>query len=359
MNSRFGITGEVCVGVALVSSEFRQIAIKGRGQGSESLFRAAVSAFCSLTRPNRRDTIQLEDLTLAVYDGQTVEARRFAAAALSEAAPSLNRLIERLVEEPAEVCAPLLVRSDALPDALLVGLISRHGIRHARAIARRRELHPAIAGLIRALKILESYTQEQTVEEALPQHITPPIPAEDLPVFKAANADPKPERGAAAERMRERLRAFMLQPEEKPNNLQALPGRNKAIARLRMTALSGNKPFFHTALADALEIDFNVAASIADSAGYTLLIAAFKTLEMNEEQAFMITVAVFPTFFSHAESVRLFAERYQMLNLEAARDLVRGWKAESAARSFLRAQPVAADNSDKPLPVATVTRLRA
>ena len=35
---------------------------------AERLFRAAVTAFCSLTRPSRREIAQLEDLTLPLYD---------------------------------------------------------------------------------------------------------------------------------------------------------------------------------------------------------------------------------------------------------------------------------------------------
>jgi uncharacterized protein (DUF2336 family) len=110
-------------------------------------------------------------------------------------------------------------------------------------------------------------------------------------------------------------------------------------------------------LADALEIDFSLACSIAESGGYTSLIAGLKALGLTGEQAFMITAAVFPAFFSHAESVRLFSERYDLMHSEAAMDMLRGWRAESAARSFLRTQPVAADNSDeKP---GNLRRLRA
>ena len=51
------------------SSDFRQIAISGETERADRLFRAAVSAFCSLTRPSRREIEQLERLkrSLAVY----------------------------------------------------------------------------------------------------------------------------------------------------------------------------------------------------------------------------------------------------------------------------------------------------
>ena len=50
------------------SSDFRQITIKSEAQKAERLFRAAVSAFCSLTRPSRREIAQLEDLALPLFD---------------------------------------------------------------------------------------------------------------------------------------------------------------------------------------------------------------------------------------------------------------------------------------------------
>ncbi|TIP36884.1 MAG: hypothetical protein E5X69_22055, partial [Mesorhizobium sp.] len=54
------------------SSDFRQIAIRTEAGKAERLFRAAVSAFCSLTRPSRREIAQLEDLTLPLFDEVSV-----------------------------------------------------------------------------------------------------------------------------------------------------------------------------------------------------------------------------------------------------------------------------------------------
>lgn len=330
------------------SADFRHIAIKGKVRREERLFRAAVSAFCALTRPTRSEIAQMEELTLQLFDMQTKESKRFAAAALSEAAGTANALIRRLCEEPVDVAAPLLIRSPALADVDLIALIGRHGAPHARAIARRKDLHPTIAALIRALEA------QQTVSRAVPEE-EENVMTEDQPVsrplFGTASRSPE-ETGAAAERMRERLRSFMA-----PAAAMA-PGSRPAAGpyeRLKMTALAGNAAFFQTALADALDIDFSVARDIADGGGYTGMTAALKALELTEEQAFLVTAAVFPTFFQHAEAVRLFVERYRQMDRAAALDMVRGWRAESAARSFLRAQP-AADNSD--LPAARVTRLR-
>jgi hypothetical protein len=133
-------------------SDFRQITLGGDAPKRERLFRAAVSAFCSLTRPSRRDISQLEDLTLPLFDGVSPESRRYVAAALSECRYPPPNLVKRLCDEPLEVAAPLLIRSTALADIDLLALIGRHGAGHARAIGRRPRLNPTIADLVAVIE---------------------------------------------------------------------------------------------------------------------------------------------------------------------------------------------------------------
>ena len=54
------------------------------------------------------------------------------------------------------------------------------------------------------------------------------------------------------------------------------------------------RAFFQTALADALGIDFRQAQSIAGKSEFDDLLAALKYLELPEEQAFVITAALYP-----------------------------------------------------------------
>ena len=56
--------------------------------------------------------------------------------------------MRRLADEPVDIAAPLLLRSNALTDIDLIALIGRHGIGHARVIARRPDLNPTIAQLV-------------------------------------------------------------------------------------------------------------------------------------------------------------------------------------------------------------------
>ena len=299
---------------------------------AERLFRAAVTAFCSLTRPSRREIAQLEDLTLPLYDSVSTEARRFVAAALSECRNSPAVLVRRLADEPVEIAAPLLLRSNALADIDLIALIGRRGIGHARVIARRPHLNPTIDQLVKMLlksakpadPISTSNSQApmkpQTAANALPDR-QPPLESRML--------------GAAAEAVRDRLR-MMMRPAAgevaAPTTLEFGHGPRPALyAKLRDTALTGVRAFFQTALADALGIDFRQAQSIAGKWHFDDLIAALKFLDLPEEQAFLITAALYPGRFGHGEAIKLFLDRYHLCHRQAAADRVHGWKAAALA----------------------------
>jgi uncharacterized protein (DUF2336 family) len=304
------------------ASDFRQIAIKGEARKAERLFRAAVSAFCSHTRPSRREIAQLEDLALPLFDMVSVESRRYVAAALSECESAPKALVDRLCAEPVEIAAPLLVRSKALTDIDLIAIIGRHGLPHARAIARRPGLNQTIAHLIRAL------------ERRAPANLAPaPEPA-----GKAGKADDEAPAnpGDAADNARRRLRSMML-PARSDGDHDAVD--DSRYAKLSAAALTGNPTLFQAALANALDMDADAARSITETSSHAVLLAALRALDLAEERAFLIAAAVLPGHFAHAEAIRLFLERYRALDRDTALDRVRKWRMEAVALSVRRNAP--------------------
>ncbi|ESW81141.1 hypothetical protein X773_14295 [Mesorhizobium sp. LSJC285A00] len=320
------------------ASDFRQIAIRTESGKAERLFRAAVSAFCSLTRPSRREIAQLEDLTLPLFDSVPVESRRYVAAALSECEYAPAALVRRLCEEPVDVCAPLLVRSRALGDIDLIALIGRHGLPHARAIARRKDLNPTIAQLIKALE------KPTLVRVRQPEPIAD-VAGNGAEATAAAPSAPKLP-GSAAETARRRLRSMML-AEGEATSVNPFVG-SATYSKLRETALTGKAAFFQTALADALDIDFSTARSLTEHSSYVSLLAALRALDLSEDRAFLIVVAVYPREFPHPQAIRIFLDRYRLLHHEAALDKVRGWKAETLSRAVRGNTPVAANGDQAP-----------
>jgi uncharacterized protein (DUF2336 family) len=288
------------------SSDFRQIALKDETGKTDRLFRAAISAFCSLTRPSRREIDQLEDLALPLFDHVSVESRRFASAALSECQYSPTALVRRLSDQTVDIAAPLLIRSNALTDIDLIALIGRHGLSHARAIARRPGLNPAIAQLAKALASAAPSALEQAGEPSAVA-ARPPYPASN---DRAA----EPENLSNADRMRNRLRTMMRPATEAYASHPAAnegPAAQGDFAALRSAALSGDHSLFQAALAEGLGITPSRAQSLVEDANLYGLSAALCSLGLTEEQAFLIVASLNPGAFRNAEAIRGFLETYR------------------------------------------------
>ena len=297
------------------SSDFRQIANGAESGRADRLFRAAVSAFCALTRPSRREIAQLEDLTLPLFESVSVEARRYVAAILSETDHAPPELVRRLSDAPVSIAAPLLIRSKVLTDIDLIRLISRHGLPHARAIGRRPGLNPTIADLVKAL-------ERPTVVATEPS-------GHGLQ-YRGAGGTGETD----AETIRQRLRSMMLSPSETAAGYsRSIPlDREAMFEKLRSTALTGRIAYFETALADALGVDFPEARSIVEAAGYDKLIPPFRALGLGAEQAFLLTAAIRPGVFAGVEHIKQFLEHYRLCRPERAREKARGAAASPTLR---------------------------
>jgi len=306
---------ELFLGVPGVSSsDFRHIAISNDTQKAERLFRAAVSAFCSLPRPSRREIAQLEDLVLPLFEAVSTEALRFVAAALSETEYAPHELVRRLCDAPIDVAAPLLIRSRCLTDIDLIALIGRHGLPHARAIARRSDLNRTIADLVRALE-----GPTRTVSTASPEAPSNSREVADSPPRSTRNQAT----GQAAEGVRHHLRTIMAAEQQRQAGLVDSRHRPGLYAKLRETALTGNAAFFQTALADALEVDFTTARLLVKSSDYSGLLTALRALDLSEDQAFLIAVAAFPSLFPHPQAIRIFLDRFRLLHRDLALERMR------------------------------------
>ncbi|MEX0955422.1 MAG: hypothetical protein WDZ83_09450 [Rhizobiaceae bacterium] len=319
------------------------ISNRNNAEKPERLFRSAISAYCALVRPSRRDAEQFDDLTLPLLPLVSTEGRRYAAAALSEMGPQPTALLRRLAEETLDISAPLLTRSVNLSDVDLIGLIGRHGIGHAKAISRRANLNSNIAKLITALGatntvLADAGDVETTQPEAAPvvQEQVQAGPAADQPID-------------AAEDVRVQLRE-MMRPARPAQAAPAAPAldwstASAAYSRLLSSALTGSDAFFHTALADALNIGFGTARMLDDDDAPGLT-AVLKALDLSVEQAFLVAVLAYPYGLVGHDSVRGFVESYRRLELNAARDEVNAWRERDAGRRAVLSrewEPVAAE----------------
>lgn len=308
--------------------------------------RAAVSAFCSLTRPTRREVQQLDDLAMPLYDQVSEETRRYMAAALSECELAPLMLVRRLCDEKVELAAPLLMRSPLLREIDLVALIGRHGLPHARVIAHRPNLDATIAALIRALETTPLKDVTAVREPVSHRRPEPAASSTPTPAAPPAKSD------AAAEETRDRLRSMMRPagkrrtedspPPEEPVAIH-WPSHPGLFEKLRSTALTGAPALFQTALADVLGIGFMQARSITETQDDRHLILALRSLDIGSSDAYLLAAACFPSRYPHPEAIRRFLESYELTHREQARDAVRGWKSATIGEKALKtATPEAA-----------------
>jgi uncharacterized protein (DUF2336 family) len=282
----------------------------------ERLLLAAVTAFCALPRPTRREITQLDDLAQPLIPSASDASLRFVAAALSETRYAPPSLVRRICDAPVEICAPLLARSPVLSDVDLITIIGRHGLSHARAISRRAVLDERIVRLITALGVDRSAEPPSAASVRLAPAVPPLVDQ--------------------VEETRQHLRG-MMRPAVgtlSPVHPAAPPrlrwnGDPDAYSKLRSTALTGVPALFQTALADALELDFRRARAICVSADISELIVCLRALGLGDEHAFFIASCIRPSRFPHARAVAAFLDAYSAVSLEDAQALARCWKSDA------------------------------
>lgn len=262
----------------------------------ERLLRASVTAFCSVTRPTRREIAQLDDLAVPLLGSVSNDCLRFVAAALSELPHAPPALVRRLADQPVDISAPLLMRSPVLASIDLVALIGRHGVPHARAIAARKGLDERIARLIRSIGVLEETAPDK------------------------------------AEETRSRLRA-MMRPVTAPTSAEPVRLRWESdpgvYLKLRSTAIAGAPALFHTALSDALDIPLPRARAIAENDDIADILTAFRALSLSQEQAFLLIHCLRPDRFTQRRATAGFLDAYAMLVPDVVAAAVEGWRDSS------------------------------
>lgn len=300
------------------SADFRQIAIATRSDRSEQLFRAAVSAFCSLTRPTRREIQQLEHLALPLFDEVSREGRRYVSAALSESPSAPHALVRRLAEQPADIAAPILLRSPVLSDADLVALIAREGLGHARVIARRARLNPALVQLVRALEASSKGLRVVSDAIAAPR-ATPSVEGHRTPADEA----------------RAGLRAMMADGEARTEFLPPIPARpdREALATLLHGMAHDRRAAVTAWIAERIELSSGALWSVLRDAVPGEIALALRATGLPPEFACLVAIFLRPDLLRQGTS-SIAAVLRQALHAddEAAREWLRNQKARLHTR---------------------------
>lgn len=295
------------------SSDFRQIARTGSTDRAERLFRAAISAYCSLSHPTRAETAQLEDLAIPLYSSVSEEGLRYVAAALSECPAPPRSLVLRLCMERVDLSAPLIVRTTVLSDADLISLIARCGGSHASVVARRKNLNPAIAALISQISMRTNPANDQPSQAASP---APMVVAETAPEPAAT--------GDKAEKTRDQLRGMMAP--SRATTAGVIP--IHVYPQLRAAALNGERDRLAAVLVQSLGLDPETALALLRPASVPLLVTAMRALALTGEQALLIVASVAPVWFTRPNAARELVSNFASESIEGARKQVLSFERE-------------------------------
>lgn len=133
-----------CVQGFIVTDRFRELERPQTGRLKDVVLMATVSGFESLRIPRKSDMKQFAELFEPLFLGSSSEARRQAAAALSQC-PNVPEPVAALIGSmPISIAAIFLTRSQALSDRTLIAIIRQQTSAHAGAIARRAALSPSV-----------------------------------------------------------------------------------------------------------------------------------------------------------------------------------------------------------------------
>lgn len=287
----------------------------------DDILRAAITAFVGLTQPGKRDAIQIEDLTLSILPFTSESTRRFVAAALSDKHSVPPRLARRLCEEPADVCAPILLRSPVLTALDLVSIIGSKGISHARIIANRPFLPNPV---IEALALVDDIPTRQRAAEGRTAD-------QKDPLSNLANLKP-----VSVDAARDLLRQMMVQkddrvetaPSAKP--IQTVPSflPREAATKLIKLALREQEGLLVTALADMSGLPYPRALKLLRRPSASELTTLLKSFEIDGPSAFLICCAFYPQITASRQDTRLFLDMHDAMDVDEAAAMVQSWKAE-------------------------------
>lgn len=291
----------------MITADFREIAFEDGPRKCEGLFRASIAAFANIPRPSKNEIAQIDDLALGLYGSVSREARHYAASILSRCSDVPPGLFKRLCDESVDISAPLLISSQTLNDVDLIALIGRHGLSHARVIARRKNINPVIANLVRLLK---AKAANEIAEHQNQGKIASP----------------------ALEEVRNHLRTLLRSDALEKNSPASATETDVAspYPMLREAALASDIDAFPSALSRALGISGFRARRICTAITYSDLLISLKNLDLSEEQAFFLTAALYPSQIFYGPAIRLFCDRYHMIEPGEAEHRLQEWREQDA-----------------------------
>src|SRR5690606_30629284 len=147
------------------------------------------------------------------------------------------------------------------------------------------------------------------------------------------------------DQVRDQLRTLISSAE--PTAPEAAPAtvtvdHDKPYPALRDAALASHPDAFPSALAEVLNISGFRARRICGAITYGDLLTCLKHLDLNQEQAFLLTATLYSSQVFYGPAIRLFLDRFAAIKPEEAAQRLEDWRKQDAAANVSGSGPQSA-----------------
>ena len=256
---------------------------------------ATVTGFEGLRRPRRIDLKQFSELFDPLFSASSDEARRQAAAALSQCPHVPPSVALQIGNAPISIAAIFLTRSASIDDAILLQVIRSQGQAHATAIARRDNLsvHVVDALVERRQTAAAPATTPAPALQASPAARTADEPAQRQP--EATAQDMTTAKLLREEKLRSDLKSLARVPQKTGSVLPAItPLDPLHEALLVRFARSGEANLFAASLSDALSSTGELGERILLDISGQQLATTLTALDMDADDSLFVLCAFYP-----------------------------------------------------------------
>lgn len=270
-----------------MTNRFRELERPQTGRLKDVVLMATVTGFESLRIPRKSDMKQFAELFEPLFLGSSNEARRQAAAALSQCAQVPESVALLIGSMPISIAAIFLTRSKAISDETLISIVRRQGSAHAKAIARRENLSPLV------IDALVEHHQPATLPER-PHGDADRSAASTL--YSTTPISPSSDRPSREEKLREEIKALARVGSQDANGTSRVvrPIDELHQALLVRFARNGEASLFATALADALGASRALAERILLDVSGQQLAATLSAMDFPADDTRFLLESLYP-----------------------------------------------------------------
>ncbi|NRP71228.1 hypothetical protein ILFOPFJJ_02112 [Ensifer psoraleae] len=269
-----------------MTNRFRELERPQTGRLKDVVLMATVTGFESLRIPRKSDMKQFAELFEPLFLASSNEARRQAAAALSQCAHVPEPVALLIGSMPISIAATFLTRSKAISDRVLISIIRRQGPAHAGAIARRESLSTSVVDAL-----VEHHQAGHPSEESgtSANQSETSVAVASAPAEESSFSD----RIAREDKLREEIKALVrAEPREATSLIRPIDELHQAL--LMRFARSGEAVLFANALADALQASRALAERILLDVSGQQLAATLSALDFPAGEMGALLEALYP-----------------------------------------------------------------